>query len=101
MAKLIAMVATAVLLNGVRTIIQPGETLPELAPHDERELTASGAAENQDEKAAQAKADKREAIKADADFVAARKLVKQEQDSIPKPEPEKVATAQPVAPAGN
>ena len=88
MSKLIAMVATAILVNGHRTIIQPGETLPELAPHDERELTASGAAENQDDKAAQTKADARTTKQANDEFGAARKRVKQEQDSIPKPAPE-------------
>ena len=41
---LIAMVATAVLVNGVRTIIQPGEALPELPEHDEKELLESGSA---------------------------------------------------------
>lgn len=44
MSKLIAMVATAVLINGQRSVIQPGEELPELPKHDEQELTASGAA---------------------------------------------------------
>ena len=86
MSKLIAMVATAVLINGMRTIIQPGEELPELPAHDERELTASGAAENQDEKAALAKLDAKTAKQADADFVAARKRVQQEQASLPKPD---------------
>lgn len=99
MSQLIAMVATAVLINGVRTIIQPGEELPELSKHDAQELTASGAAENQDDKAAQAKAATTAAKKADAEFVAARKRVRQEQDSIPKPEAEKVAPSQPVVPA--
>ena len=101
MAKLIAMVATAVILNGVRTIIQPGETLPELSPHDARELTASGAAKNTDDEAAKIKADKRKAAQADAEFVAARKRVTQAQESIPKPEAEKVAPSQSVVPAAD
>ena len=42
--NLIALVATAVMVDGVRTIIQPGEKLPELSPHDARELQQSGAA---------------------------------------------------------
>ena len=46
MSQLIALVATAVVVDGVRTIIQPGEKLPELSPHDARELQQSGAAEN-------------------------------------------------------
>jgi hypothetical protein len=44
MSKLIAMVATAVLVNGQRTVIQAGEELPELPEHDVKELMASGAA---------------------------------------------------------
>jgi hypothetical protein len=44
MSKLIAMVATAVMIGGQRTVIQPGEELPELPQHDVQELTASGAA---------------------------------------------------------
>ncbi len=44
MSKLIAMVATAVMIDGQRTVIQPGEELPELPKHDVQELTASGAA---------------------------------------------------------
>ena len=85
MSKLIAMVATAVIVDGVRTIIQPGQELPDLNPHDARELTASGAAENQDDKDAEAKADAKAAKQAEADFVAARKRVQQEQASIKVP----------------
>jgi hypothetical protein len=44
MSKLIAMVATAVMIDGQRTVIQPGEELPELPQHDVQELTGSGAA---------------------------------------------------------
>lgn len=86
MSKLIAMVATAVLIDGVRTTIQPGEELPELPAHDERELTASGAAENLDDKAALAKLDAKAEKQAGADFAAARKRVQQEQASLPKPD---------------
>lgn len=81
MSKLIAMVATAVMIAGERTIIQPGQPLPDLSEHDARELTASGAAENTDDTAALAKADKRTAAKADAEFEAARQRVQQEQES--------------------
>lgn len=42
MSKLIALVATAVMVEGVRTTIQPGQELPDLHEHDARELTASG-----------------------------------------------------------
>ena len=85
MRKLIAMVATAIILNGERVIIQPGQELPDLSEHDARELTASGAAENQDDKAADAKADAKAVKQADAEFVAARKRVQQAQDSTKAP----------------
>lgn len=41
---LIAMVATAVMIGGQRTVIQPGGELPELTEHDENELLASKSA---------------------------------------------------------
>lgn len=44
MSKLIALVATAVMVNGERTLIQPGEELPDLNKHDQAELVAAGAA---------------------------------------------------------
>ena len=55
MSKLIALVAPAVLVDGVRTVIQPGEPLPELSAHDERELLQADAAENPADTAALAK----------------------------------------------
>lgn len=85
MSKLIAMVATAVIINGERTIIQPGQPLPELSEHDARELTASGAAKNLEDDAALAKADKRAATQADAEFEAARQRVQQAQASTAGP----------------
>lgn len=91
MSKLIAMVATAVLIDGVRTIIQPGQELPDLSAHDARELTASSAAKNPDDEAALAKADAKTAKQADAEFAAARQRVQQEQASTAKP------TANPAA----
>lgn len=85
MSRLIAMVATAVIINGERTVIQPGQELPDLSEHDERELTASGAAKNTDDEAALAKADKRAAAQADAEFEAARQRVQQADASIAGP----------------
>ena len=82
MNKLIAMVATAVVVNGTRTVIEPGQELPELSEHDARELVASGAASNPAVEAVQAKADKRVSAQADAEFEAARQRVRQEQASI-------------------
>ncbi len=75
MSKLIALVATAVMVDGERTVIQPGEELPELSSHDQRELLQSGAAQNPDDEAAKAKADERAAAKAAAEFEAARQRV--------------------------
>ena len=79
--KLFAVVATAVLLDGVRTIIQPGEELPSLPEHDERELLASGAAEDPATIAAEEKAAQREQAAAEADFEASRQAVQQAQAS--------------------
>ncbi len=81
MSKLIAMVATAVIVGGVRTIIEPGQELPELPAHDERELLQSGAAENRADTAALAKAEARAKAAADAEFEATRKQVQQAQAS--------------------
>ena len=85
MSKLIAMVATAVIVDGVRTIIQPGQELSALTEHDAKELTASGAAENQEDKAAEAKADAKATKQAEADFLAARKRVQQADASTKVP----------------
>lgn len=82
MSKLIAMVATAVLVDGVRTVIQPGEELPELSPHDAAELVASGAAEDTAATAAADKAQAKDAAKAAAEFMAARQRVRAERASI-------------------
>ena len=81
MSKLIALVATAVMVAGVRTVIQPGEELPDLSAHDERELLQSGADENPADTAAQAKADARAKAAADAEFEATRQQVQQAQAS--------------------
>lgn len=86
MSKLIAMVATAVMLDGVRTVIQPGEELPELSPHDASELLASGAAQDTTATAAEAKAQAKEAAAAAADIQAARERVKAERASTAPPE---------------
>ena len=81
MSKLIALVATAVLVDGVRTVVQPGEPLPELSAHDERELLQAAAAENPADTAALAKEDARAKAAADAEFEATRQQVQQAQES--------------------
>ena len=81
MSKLIALVATAVMVGGERTVIQPGQELPDLSTHDERELLQSGAAENPADTAALAKEDARAKAAADAEFEATRQQVQQAQES--------------------
>ena len=78
---LIAMVATAVLVNGVRTIIQPGEALPELPEHDEKELLESGAALDPEAEAATEKARKQEEQFAQQSFQEARERAMAERAS--------------------
>ncbi len=81
MSKLIALVATAVLIDGQRTIIQPGEPLPDLSKHDARELVGSGAAEPEGAQAVQqslAKLQEREALET---FAEARQRALEEEQA--------------------
>lgn len=82
--KLIAMVATACIVAGQRVIIQPGQELPGLTAHDERELTASGAAKNPDDEAALAAAAQLETEQGAAAFEEARQRVTQAQAAAPE-----------------
>ena len=78
MSKLIALVATKVMVEGVATIIQPGELLPELSKHDTRELLSTNMAEDPIDKA-EAADDAAFAAKLEqADFKKARQRVKDE-----------------------
>jgi len=79
--KLIAMVATAVMVAGQRTVIAPGGELPDLPEHDERELLASGAAKDQAQEAAQVRQDERQAASAQRAFEAERDAVRSAQAS--------------------
>lgn len=81
MSKLIAMVATAVMVAGVRTVIQPGEVLPELTKHDEGELLDNGMAMDPEKHAANEKAKKAEEAAALNAFKEAREKVQEAQDS--------------------
>ena len=81
MSKLIALVATAVILNGERIVIQPGKYLPDLSQHDEGELVRSGAAEDPEVTSARARAHVLSQATGEAEFAAARKRVQQEQVS--------------------
>ena len=78
MSKLIALVATKVMVEGVATIIQPGEPLPELSKHDARELLSTNMAEDPIDKAEAADDAAFAAKVAQADFNKARQRVKDE-----------------------
>lgn len=75
MPQFIAKVTVVVMLDGVRTEIQPGQEVPELSDHDARELKASGAIEDSAETAAQEKADARKETVAARAFETERKAV--------------------------
>ncbi len=96
MSKLIALVATAVLIGGERTIVQPGQPLPELPAHDERELLQSGAAEHPEDTAALARAEAWAAENAAAEFEAARQKVLRANASTVVPVPVAVAETAPA-----
>ena len=87
MSRLIALVATAVLVNGVRTVIQPGQELPEQNEHDEAELLANGAALDPETVAATDKAKRQEATWAQREFQEARERVIAERASTAVAEP--------------
>lgn len=73
--KLIALVATAVMVDGARTVIQPGEELPDLPEHDERALLAAGSAEDPAAREAAQRKAKKEEERASAEFKASRERV--------------------------
>ncbi len=81
MSKLIALVATAVYVDGVRTVIQPGEPLPAVSKHDERELLQSGAAQHTGDQAALDKANADAVAATEAAFAEARKRAEEEEQA--------------------
>lgn len=92
--KLIAAVATAVMVAGVRTVVQPGEELPEMSKHDEAEALASGTAVDPaliDRKTHLAAAAEKQAKK---DFDESRKAVVAQQDSVKAANAEAEAAAE-------
>ncbi|MFC4922918.1 hypothetical protein [Delftia deserti] len=93
MSQLIALVATAVLINGVRTVIQPGEPLPDLSKHDARELVGSGAAEPEGAQAAQQRLAQLQELDAQEDFAEARKRALEEQQAREQAEAQAQAQA--------
>lgn len=54
MSKIIAQVPTAVIVDGQRVVIQPGQTLPQLTDQDQHALLQAGAATNTAEDASEA-----------------------------------------------
>lgn len=98
LSGLIAMVATAVMVDGQRTIIQPGQELPELPEHDEKELLDSGAAQDPVAQEASGKARQQAEQLAQQDFQEARERAMASQASIAQPTTEQ-STATPGASA--
>lgn len=94
LSGLIAMVATAVMVDGQRTIIQPGQELPELPEHDEKELLDSGAALDPAAQAASDKARKQEEQFAQQGFQEARERAMAAQASITPPATEAATSKQ-------
>lgn len=83
MPKLIALVATAVIVNGERTVIPPGGELPDDLPtHDVNELVGSGAAEDVAKSMRDARKDELAELAAQEEFQKARQKQLAEQESI-------------------
>ena len=83
--KLIALVALALIIQGVRVTVQPGEEVTGLNKVDIADLLASGSIEDTDETAAQDKKDAVAEKKADKEFQDARKAVQASQAAIEAP----------------
>lgn len=83
---LIASVATAVMIDAVRTVIQPGQPLPpSLAAHDARQLLASGAAYDPQVGQALTQAQEDSAQDAAQLYQQEREQVQQQRQSIQQP----------------
>lgn len=83
---LIAKVVVVTMVDGQRKEFQPGEELPELAPHDVEALKQMGAIEDTAETEKATKADAAAEKVAGKEFAEAKKKVKAEQASIAPPE---------------
>lgn len=82
MSKLIAVVAVLMLVDGVRTEVQPGEEVTGLNPHDKAELLRVGAVKDEAVEAADVKSAAADEKKAAQEFAKARKAVQAEQASM-------------------
>lgn len=89
MAKkmLIAAVLVTCYVNGVRTDVQPGETVPELSPHDEAELKRMGAVIDPNDEIAKDRVQSMVDAHGDAEFAAARRGVMAATASLTAGEP--------------
>jgi hypothetical protein len=74
MTKLIAVVAIATLVDGVRAVIQPGEEVTGLSALDAQDLKRAGAVQDADELAADEKTAAGAERKASQEYSKARKL---------------------------
>ncbi len=83
--NLIALVATAVIVDGQRITLEPGQELPELSAHDAQELLASGAAMDPRQQAATEKQKQQEEALMLQSFREARERVQAEQASTASP----------------
>ena len=81
MTQLIAVVATAVIVNGERVVIQPGRPLPELSEHDAEALQKSHAAFDPNLSAEASAAVEAAALAAAANFQAERERVQADRAS--------------------
>lgn len=89
MSRLIAQVATAVLVDGVRTVIAAGQPLPdELNEHDQRELESNKLATREGAEARAAAKEKAAEAKGRAAFEAERQAAQAAQQSTQPPESE-------------
>ena len=73
--NLIALVALHLIVDGQRVVVEPGESVPELSPHDEQELLYAEAIQDQKQVDATAKAQATADREAMGEFNAARKRV--------------------------
>jgi hypothetical protein len=83
--KLIALVAIAVMVDGVRTLIEPGAEVKGLSEVDAEALLASGSIEDRAETEKAAKKEAKAVEQSNTEFEAARANVQAQQQSIEVP----------------
>lgn len=79
--KLIAVIATALMVGGERKVFLPGQELPDMNEHDARELEARGAIKSQATESAKDKAAAQQQAQNNAELEAARQKVQAAQAS--------------------